>query len=276
MDHADVTKRFVNDLVSIQGDVVNILYKIPFSRVVENGKVFTSLIPTLGQSTDIQLIVERYNSATAYFSATVLNDNLQKKYEFNMITHSIDSYLKFSRVSGDFYEDTWKKLFEQEFINIVSAIIDFSNGLLDSQELCFRTNNVCPYSHISNREGLIFVLHPLQETNSDIYRLGIKEPLEENGYNVIDSDEIESLGDIVCNGVCKPIKTADFILAEVSVLNANVMLELGMAFGLNKKVILLANKTDSLPFNLRNMKIIIHRGKIDIIRKRLLNIFPKH
>ncbi len=47
-----------------------------------------------------------------------------------------------------------------------------------------------------------------------------------------------SPGIIVCEGICKRIQEADFVVADVSVPNDNVFYELGLAYGIGSKIIL--------------------------------------
>lgn len=53
------------------------------------------------------------------------------------------------------------------------------------------------------------------------------------------ADDVSRPGIIICEGICKRIQEADFVVAEVSVPNDNVFYELGLAYGIGHKILLL-------------------------------------
>src|SRR5262249_33495850 len=52
-------------------------------------------------------------------------------------------------------------------------------------------------------------------------------------------DQVRRPGVIICEGICKRIQESDFIVADVSVPNANVFYELGLAYGIGQKIIVI-------------------------------------
>lgn len=53
------------------------------------------------------------------------------------------------------------------------------------------------------------------------------------------ADAVARPGIIVCEGICKRIQEADFVVADISVPNDNVFYELGLAYGIGSKIILI-------------------------------------
>jgi hypothetical protein len=49
-------------------------------------------------------------------------------------------------------------------------------------------------------------------------------------------DEVSRPGIVICEGICRRIQEADFIVADVSVSNDNVFYELGLAYGIGHKI----------------------------------------
>lgn len=103
----------------------------------------------------------------------------------------------------------------------------------------------------------IFVLMPFARKFDEIYRLAIKAPLESLGFDCERADEIYFTGE-VAEKIFVNIKRADFIIADVTDRNPNVFIEIGYAHALGKKIILLTQRADDIPFDLHTQKHIIY------------------
>ena len=53
------------------------------------------------------------------------------------------------------------------------------------------------------------------------------------------AEEVRRPGIIICEGICKRLQQSDFVVADISIPNANVFYELGLAYGINHKIILI-------------------------------------
>jgi hypothetical protein len=53
------------------------------------------------------------------------------------------------------------------------------------------------------------------------------------------AEEVRRPGIIICEGICKRLQQSDFVVADISLPNANVFYELGLAYGINHKIILI-------------------------------------
>jgi len=56
------------------------------------------------------------------------------------------------------------------------------------------------------------------------------------------ADDVARPGIIVCEGICKRIQESDFVVADISVPNDNVFYELGLAYGIGHKIVLIHQK----------------------------------
>lgn len=104
-------------------------------------------------------------------------------------------------------------------------------------------------------DGHGFVLMPFGKPWSDwVYKDVIREPLEANGYNVRRADEKE--GRIIMEDVWREINRSEFIIAEMTDLNPNVMYELGIVDTVGKPVVALFQgaPADDLPFDLKHYR----------------------
>lgn len=60
-----------------------------------------------------------------------------------------------------------------------------------------------------------------------------------NKFALERADEVSRPGIIICEGICKRIQESDFIVADISVANDNVFYELGLAYGIGHKILLI-------------------------------------
>lgn len=119
-----------------------------------------------------------------------------------------------------------------------------------------------------------FVLMPFAEELSDVYKYLIADSLKDAGYDVRRADDILSQNNIL-RDIIKGITYSDLIIADLTGANPNVYYELGIAHALNKKVILLTQDIDELPFDLRSYRVItysIHFAKMNQAKEELLKI----
>lgn len=105
-----------------------------------------------------------------------------------------------------------------------------------------------------------FCVMPFSPDLEDRYVL-IKMAAERSGYLCHRSDERFFTGDILTE-IQKDIRAADIVIADISGNNPNVCYEVGFAHALKKPVILVAESTEGILFDIRNMRHIIFSGKI--------------
>jgi hypothetical protein len=124
----------------------------------------------------------------------------------------------------------------------------------------------------------IFVLMPFDNLFDDVYKLGIKATCEDmNTYCERVDEQIfeENILDRIYNQISK----ADIVIADLTGKNPNVFYETGYAHALGKKVVLLTQKAEDIPFDLKHYSHIIYDGKIlklkDELKKRI-DWFIKH
>lgn len=118
----------------------------------------------------------------------------------------------------------------------------------------------------------IFVLMPFDPSFDDIYKLGIKACCMELGSYCERVDE-QIFEENILDRIYNQINKADIIIADMTGKNSNVFYETGYAHALNKRVILLTQRVDDIPFDLRHHHHIVYDGKIiklqEELRKRL-------
>jgi hypothetical protein len=114
---------------------------------------------------------------------------------------------------------------------------------------CFMTGKVCEYDRndattTSNRK--IFMISPFGFPFDGLYRKDglVSKLLKEKGLikHVERADQALQLGFIMCKRICRKIMESEYILADISLPNANVYYELGLSYSLGKKIIFCVNE----------------------------------
>lgn len=96
---------------------------------------------------------------------------------------------------------------------------------------------------------------------NDVYHLGIKAACHEAGGYSERVDEQNYDGSIL-ERIYNQIAKADLIVADMTGKNPNVFYEVGYAHALGKSVILLTQKSDDIPFDLKHYPHIVYGGSI--------------
>lgn len=87
-----------------------------------------------------------------------------------------------------------------------------------------------------------FIAMPFAPEYADSYEYGIKPALSASGYEHFRADGELNNKDIMCK-ICFQLQLCGLAIINISSLNPNVMLELGMAYGLGKPVIILKDSS---------------------------------
>lgn len=101
----------------------------------------------------------------------------------------------------------------------------------------------------------VFVLMPFEESIRKTYEFAIRSALESIGCKVERADESRSTGPIA-DMVFKRIRSAHFLVADVTGQNANVIYELGYAHAVEKNVILIRQDLEKIPFFINGHNVI--------------------
>lgn len=121
---------------------------------------------------------------------------------------------------------------------------------------------------VPSQKPFVFVLMPFSSEFDDIYRYGIKKACEDQGAYCERVDEQMFEGTIL-DRIYNQIARADVIVSDMSGRNPNVFYETGYAHALKKKVILLTQSADDIPFDLKHYSHIVYEGKISLLADQL-------
>ncbi len=110
----------------------------------------------------------------------------------------------------------------------------------------------------SNGKPFVFVLMPFREEHFAIYERTIKPTLESLDCRVEHAKDAHTVERIV-DAIYTQIARAAFIVADTTGKNPNVFYEIGYAHALGKKVILLVQDTQDIPFDISGLRHIQYR-----------------
>lgn len=109
---------------------------------------------------------------------------------------------------------------------------------------CFMSHKEC--DHFPPKPELVsnnvFMISPFGYPFDEIFKYGIRpEIVEIRGMNIHRADLALQLGYVMCQRICRKIIESEYVVADLSVPNANVYYELGLSLSMKKKIICIAN-----------------------------------
>lgn len=105
-------------------------------------------------------------------------------------------------------------------------------------------------------EDLCFVIMPFDASFGDVYKT-IEQTLAELGHRALRADQVFDTKPIMIS-IMEKINQAHLVIADVTDRNANVFYELGMAHVLKDRVVLITQRVDDVPFDLRHFRHIVY------------------
>lgn len=133
---------------------------------------------------------------------------------------------------------------------------------------CFKTGVAhCP-KDIKFSPRSVVIAMPFGDEFKDTYTYAIRPALEESGLKPWKADEQISNIDIMCK-ICQAIQESGYVLANITTWNANVVFELGLAYGLGRSAILIKHKKAEVPVDLKGIEYIEY-GTIDELKRNLV------
>jgi hypothetical protein len=114
----------------------------------------------------------------------------------------------------------------------------------------------------------VFVLMPFDATFNDAYQLGIKPACTDAGAYCERVDEQIFEGNMLAR-IYNQIAKADILIADMTGRNPNVFYEVGYAHALGKTVVLLTQKSEDIPFDLKHYPHIVYGSSVATLKTEL-------
>jgi hypothetical protein len=123
-----------------------------------------------------------------------------------------------------------------------------------------------------------FVAMPFAPSFDDIFHYGIAPSVHGAGLLCERIDQVSFTGDVV-GRLRERIRTAKFVVADVTGANPNVYLEIGFAWGCEIPVVLVCNETSDLKFDIRGQRCLVYGSIRDLeikLTQEIAAMFPEH
>jgi|GEM_PF-5686452 len=108
-----------------------------------------------------------------------------------------------------------------------------------------------------NKQDCVFVAMDFSPRYQHVYDELIEPAVLSCGMTPIRSDRIASAGGIVFDEILDVMKISQTVIADITGLNPNVMIEVGMAHTLGKNLILMT-QDKSVPFDVQSKRVIFY------------------
>lgn len=129
---------------------------------------------------------------------------------------------------------------------------------------CPLTGNICPVE-LKNDPYLVFIAMPIRPEYEDVFK-NIESVLLESNLRAWIAQREPRRGHILCK-ICEKIQTSNLGIFEITELSPNVMLELGLSYGLGKSIILITRSIEKVPSDLRGLEVIEYRNLGELERQ---------
>lgn len=139
-----------------------------------------------------------------------------------------------------------------------------SGGVKQLKETSAETLRAAGYGSDSKKK--IFVAMPFATEFDDCFHYGIQGAVNSCGY-LCERADLQSFTGDVMDFVKERIATSDFVIADLTTANPNVYLEVGYAWGLKKKTVLLVKDPKELKFDTRGQRCLPYTSIIDLETK---------
>jgi hypothetical protein len=127
---------------------------------------------------------------------------------------------------------------------------------------CFITNRDCQTNHECQNlpvvlkdlpEHSIFMISSFGFPFDDLFVQGIaktinRETKGKEEHIVERADQALQLGYVMCERICRKLRKAEWAFADVTDANGNVYYELGLAYGMNLRIVLLCSQQSTNPY----------------------------
>lgn len=202
------------------------------------------------EKTEEDVMHQKETSNTEIFS--FLRSALLESMELGEydITQSIAKNISFT-ISEKFYD--------------MQRIIGFS--ITDEiRELQTREQQEAIFGSISfDAHTDIFVAMPFNEAFNPLYEEHIKKVCDKKLLSCLRVDRINRASSII-NDIWSGINSAKAVIADCTGKNANVFYEIGIAHALGKRVILITQNSEDIPFDINRIRYIKYENTVESLK----------
>ncbi len=132
-------------------------------------------------------------------------------------------------------------------------------------------------TEVNTSSDEIFMLMPFEGQFKWFYSNAVEPVVKLLGYKITKADDNLKIGTII-EQIKNSIKNARLVIADVTGRNPNVFYELGLAHGYNKKVLILTQKDEDIPFDIKHIRYFSYKmdTPLEITKEKLMKILKEN
>jgi len=235
--------------------------------------------------------VEDNNTYNEFFNAPAMQTYM-KRYNDLLKKYYRSSGIPLEQMSIYEYEySSTKKTVNNNCINrmnvTIQSTIDLLDGMIDAERNRVTPDNTpkhqmrrcpkvgvegCPKNSILEKNK-VFIGMPFRDEHVNDYEFGLKPALDAAGKIYFRADDRIDNKDIMCK-ICEEMQKSKYLIFNISDHNPNVMLELGLSYGLGKETIIIKDKKTNNISDLSNTEYIEYAHAIDL-RDKITSYFSR-
>lgn len=135
---------------------------------------------------------------------------------------------------------------------VASKWVDDVIKMSEKEQKIVRLNPIFHGRDFLIEDDLCFILMPFNEPFDTIYKKHIK-PIIEKKFRIKRADDIFKSSEVI-EDIWEYINKSKFIIADVTGKNPNVFYELGMAHTVGKEVLIITQKKEDVPFDVKHRR----------------------
>ena len=110
-------------------------------------------------------------------------------------------------------------------------------------------------------ENMCFVLVPFEEKFKSIFLNVIKPAVEKFDLKCLKADDIFGTKPVI-QDIWEHIQKSKVMIADLTTRNPNVFYEIGLSHGIGKEVVLITQRIEDIPFDLKHYRCIIYEDSV--------------
>jgi hypothetical protein len=223
-------------------------------------KPFFSVLFIVVLVTILVWVTDRFDDAIAY-----LREYVRRVHQSKLLS---DDWRHGHRGIGTALRSTGLDVFLDEFRD--------SAGQLKQDVLFLGPERLYapPKDRADPRKPSCFIVMPFsQEWSTDVHRI-LARACQAAGVRPVRGDDLFTPTDIL-EDIWQSINAADFVIADITGRNPNVLYELGIAHTLAKPVLILSQEAADIPIDLATRRVILYGQKADAWREDLARMIQE-
>lgn len=233
--------------------------------------------------------IQDYNEYNEYFKTPAMQTYM-KRYNALLKKYYKSSDIPLEQVSVYDYEYSSTKItvnincFNRMNVTLQSTI-DLLDGMINAERENVKPDNTpkhqmrrCPKVGVAGcpknptlDKNKVFIGMPFRDEHVDCFEFGLKPALDASGKRYFKADDRVENIDVMCK-ICEEMQKSKYLIFNISDHNPNVMLELGLSYGLGKETIIIKDKKTKNISDLSNTEYIEYAHAIDL-RDKIISYF---